>query len=528
MAVAQVDVPNTPWLPAELRGPAALGAGAAVVIALGGALAGAAGPPAAGDPWLWAVPTVPVRPVVDLLPALVAFYGGLVVLSRAWLRLRRAVAELDAPPPSRHRAVLLVCALWAVPLVLGPPLGSRDVYAYAAVGEVVQAGFDPYEVGPAALGDGDVLDAVDPLWREQPTPYGPSFVFVARAAAGLAGAHVLTAVLVYRLVALAGLALVAAFLPRLATRFGGDPAVALVLVLANPLTLLHLVSGAHNEALLAGLLVAGLAIGSAPRSREVPPGLARASTAAYAAGLVLCTLAAGIKVPAALAVVWLAWNRPERDAPWSRRVQSVLVGGVLAGATLAATAQLTGAGWGWTETLGAAGEVTAYLSPTAVLSKLADLVGPALGLSGPGTQVGHLVPLVGMAAAGLLATGLLARSHRAPSGLRPLGAAFLAVALLLPAVHPWYLVWGLVLLAAADSKRRSGFLVLSVAMTFVVLPGGPDLGRQLLDERSVGVVVLTLLAMSPLVLPWSAVRQLWLRLTRDRSAPPGPPALTGG
>ncbi|OWY62053.1 hypothetical protein B7486_60475, partial [cyanobacterium TDX16] len=310
--------PTGGLLPNEVSGPALLGLVGSVTMAVGGALAGAASPLGPGSRWLWEVPSIPVRPAVDLLPALVAFYGGLVLLSRAWLRMGPAVRSLRAPERRRRQVVLAVAALWALPLVLGPPLGSRDVYAYAAVGELAVAGHDPYEVGPSVLGDGGLLDAVDPLWREQPTPYGPSFLAVARGSAGVVGSHPLTAVLVYRVLAVAGLALVAAFLPRLAVRFGGDGATALLLALANPLTMLHLVSGAHNEALLAGLVVAGLALATGPRAPTTPSGLAlgwrprgpvdpaRASSLAYGCGLVLCALAAGIKVPAALAVVWLA------------------------------------------------------------------------------------------------------------------------------------------------------------------------------------------------------------------------------
>ena len=62
-----------------------------------------------------------------------------------------------------------------------------------------------------------------------------------------------------RALALAGVALLAGSIPRLAERLGRDPVDAAVLVVANPLVLVHLVGGAHNEALLAGFLAAGFA-----------------------------------------------------------------------------------------------------------------------------------------------------------------------------------------------------------------------------------------------------------------------------
>ena len=66
---------------------AALGLVASVAVVVGGALAGAGSPGQAGR--LWSVPSVPVRPVMGLVPALFLFYGGLIGLVRAWLLLRR-------------------------------------------------------------------------------------------------------------------------------------------------------------------------------------------------------------------------------------------------------------------------------------------------------------------------------------------------------------------------------------------------------------------------------------------------------
>ena len=43
---------------------------------------------------------------------------------------------------------------WSVPLVLGAPLYSRDVYSYVAQGRMAQLGINPYLHGPLSLGDG--------------------------------------------------------------------------------------------------------------------------------------------------------------------------------------------------------------------------------------------------------------------------------------------------------------------------------------------------------------------------------------
>ena len=82
-------------------------------------------------------------------------------------------------------------------------------------------------------------------------------------------------------------------IPSLARSLGRDPSYAFTMAVLNPVTILHLVGGAHNDALMLGLLMAGLAV--ARRGRPV-------------AGIVLCALAAAVKVPAALGVLYIGWD----------------------------------------------------------------------------------------------------------------------------------------------------------------------------------------------------------------------------
>src|SRR5919109_696055 len=56
------------------------------------------------------------------------FFVGIGALCCAWLGLGRRVAR------SSLRELLVVGALWALPLVLGPALFSRDLYSYLADG----------------------------------------------------------------------------------------------------------------------------------------------------------------------------------------------------------------------------------------------------------------------------------------------------------------------------------------------------------------------------------------------------------
>ena len=48
--------------------------------------------------------------------------------------------------------------MWAVPFLVTPPLFSRDVYSYLAVGQMMRLGLNPYDSGPY-----DVLGDTDPF-----------------------------------------------------------------------------------------------------------------------------------------------------------------------------------------------------------------------------------------------------------------------------------------------------------------------------------------------------------------------------
>ncbi|MEV4534889.1 polyprenol phosphomannose-dependent alpha 1,6 mannosyltransferase MptB [Asanoa sp. NPDC049518] len=191
---------------------------------------------------------------------LAAWVVGLAILSGAWWRLGSRLDGVSS------RWVVTTGALWALPLLLAPPLASRDVYSYACQGEIWRSGLDPYSVGAA---DGGCLwsGAVPDLWQHTPAPYGPVGIALSGAAAAVARAvggsgdhQLLVAVALLRVVALVGGVLIAVYAGRLANAVGVPPASARWLGLLSPLVAVHLVSGAHNDALMAGLIVAALAV----------------------------------------------------------------------------------------------------------------------------------------------------------------------------------------------------------------------------------------------------------------------------
>ncbi len=461
----------------SLQSIAALGFLAALLVVLGGAMAGAAAPGNAGR--LWSVPAIPVTPSINIVPALIAYYGGLIILVRAWLLLRR----YHLMNGISVQAMVAVVLIWSAPLLIGPPLGSRDVYAYAAQGRLAEQGYDVYSDGPSELGEDDpVLAPVDPLYRESPVLYGPVFVSLSSGVAALVGEHVIAAVMVFRLLAVIGLTAAAFAVYDLAKGFGRDPVDALILAVANPLVLFHLVSGAHNEAIMLGFLVTGVAVARRPKW--------------FHFGVALCAFAAAIKLPAILAVAFIGW-------PWALEVKGLarkgarLVGvGSEALLVIAAAGRLTGWGWGWVDAITNSKPVDAYLSITRVLGGgVSVLTGLDVEMVLSGARLLGLLLAIGI-------TGLLL-IRRHSSWPTALAWSLLLWAVLHPTTQPWYLTWGVMLLAAGSAGERNRGLVTGCAVAmFVVLPIGPQLGLVVLDDTGRMTLVaagllLTVLTFSP-------------------------------
>ncbi|MFG2133789.1 polyprenol phosphomannose-dependent alpha 1,6 mannosyltransferase MptB [Streptomyces sp. NPDC048751] len=445
--------------PVDLRRCQVLGLAGTAFLALGGETAGA----------------LPAREL--LAPSsphaalgLVGVYFGVVLLIAAWLLLGRLVRSADPPAP---RALLLVLAVWATPLLIAPPLFSRDVYSYLAQGAMVDAHIDVYAHGPAMLG-GPLAEEVAPLWQHTAAPYGPVFLALASALTGLTHGELPAGLLGMRLVALLGVALMAAALPRLARHSGADPAAALWLGALNPLVLLHLVAGAHNDAIMLGLLGAGLvaALGRWP-----------------ILGAVLVTLAALVKAPAALGLVAVVMLRMRAG---HRPARAVLSTAAASAATTVAATALAGTGYGWI------GALDTPVSPHNWA--LTSLLGRATGalLERLGSDLAPLaVPawhVLGLAVTGALVLAIWWRGRGRP--VYALGLSLAAVAAFGPAIRPWYALWGLFLIAAAapNTSTRHRTAALTGVLALAVLPsGGPADTGQLVLAVSGGVLAVVVL-----------------------------------
>lgn len=386
------------------------------------------------------------------------FYVGVAALLIGWLGLGRTARAGSASPAM----IATVAALWSLPLALGVPLFSRDIYSYLAQGTIAHLGLNPYHAPPtvlAQLGHGHVLGAVDPFWRHATAPYGPLFVGVISLIVAVTGSHLVVGAIAVRVFDLVGLLLLAVFVPRLARRMGSDPTRAVWLTVASPLVLLQLVAPAHNDLLMAGVMVAGVTL---------------ALDRHWLIGVVVCALAATIKLPALAAVGFVAVCWIREQTTWRERLNAAAQ--ALAGtvATLGLVTLVTGFGTGWISTalFSTPARVRLAITPATDISWT---LAKALHDLGAAVTFGGVEPVLRslcFAASVILALVLLAKVRRKTLVLF-LGWTLVAFAVGGPALWPWYLTWGLALLATWGPAQRSRLLVVAILVASVLVkPGG--------------------------------------------------------
>ncbi|MEU5936021.1 polyprenol phosphomannose-dependent alpha 1,6 mannosyltransferase MptB [Micromonospora sp. NPDC047187] len=480
--------PPVPPPPVSLASLGARYAGLAgvVLLAVAGYLGGALpdAPLGATPASIWRTPNGPAT--------LSCWLIGTVLLVGAWWSLR------EGAPSTRW--VYVTAGLWALPLLLAPPLGSRDVYSYACQGWTYAHGVDPYTVGVAAAGC-PWLDTVAPIWRDTPAPYGPVFVLLAALAVGLGGGLTGT-IVALRVIAVAGLLLAALCLPALARAAGVPARRAVWLALAGPLVGVHLVAGAHNDAVMLGLLLGGLLV--VVRRPGRPAALLLAGA--------LLGLAVTVKASAVVVVPFavLAGMPDQYTVRALLRHCCWLAGGLLA--ALLVTSAVSGLGFGWVGGLTHSGDSEQWTSPPTAVGFVVDYAGALVGRDPQAVPVVRAVAL-------LLLVGVLVvlwwrawqtlrglnevaapeagcpRVARSRVALRGAALALVATVVLSPVFHPWYATWPLALLALT-AARTTWFVLPTAAAAFLALPDGTNLARV---TKAPGALAMTALLLTVLV-----------------------------
>jgi hypothetical protein len=337
-----------------------------------------------------------------------------------------------------------------------PPLFSRDAYSYAAQGDLVTRGINPYLHGPSVLGPGPFRDLVDPLWLHARAPYGPAWERLSGGIVELAHHDILATLVGFRVLAIAGVMLLGWAVVVLARSVGRNESVAFTLAVANPVVLLVLVGGAHNDALMLGLLAMGCAL--ARRNHVIT-------------GLALCALAAEVKAPALIGAVFIGWWWSGTAAPWPRRLPRL--GAALATAIgfMVLIGAVAGLGWRWLGGLSDPGVVVSWGDPATAVGLALHRLFVVVGVVHPSGGFVDAARLVALLAAALISLVLMTREDRI-GPLQALGWSLLAIVVLGPVIWPWYETWGFVFLAVvAEGWTLRLVLVLSAVACFADLPG---------------------------------------------------------
>ncbi len=438
--------------------------------------------------WWFGVPAPTVLPSLSASGSAIfdvaAVYAGMVLMLRVWYDIVRVCSRHPGIPVRR---LVPTFVAWLLPLLVVAPLFSRDLYSYAAQGWMVAHHLNPYTYGPSVMGQGPFVGLTDQLWRNVGSPYGPVFLTFAGWIVQASRQDVLASVEGLRLLALLGTVAFVAAVPAIARSFGRDGATAFSLVALNPLVLLHLVGGGHNDALMLGFLLPGYLL--ARRGHPV-------------AGILVCAVGAAVKVPAMIGPVYIGWEWAGQGRGVRERVWPVAKAMALTLATMAGLSALAGLGWGWIAGLTNPDTVRSWFSPaTAVGLSLGKLV----ALVGLGDHTHALLTLArgtGFALAGVIGVVLLLRSEQI-GPLRALGWSLIAVVALSPVVQPWYMVWGIVFLApVAERGVRRLIVGYSAVACFLGLPGARVLVRELelASPLRLGAASLVLVAFIALVL----------------------------
>lgn len=430
----------------------------------------------------WGSPNGGVPAHVRPMGVAVAVSGitGLAAIIIAWLRSRKLVGR---------RVLTLV--VWSLPLLFGPPLLSQDGWAYAAQGWILTQGMDPYLV-PQGLAE--VLGkAVDTPWQETTAVYPPGSLWIQAAMVKLGHADPLWSMMLMRVPAVIGVALMVWAVPRLARYAGTDPDHALWLVVCCPLMTLSVIGGMHNDGLQVGLSLIAL-VAAAHLA------LTGRSWLGLVLGGALVGLAGSVKQPGVLAgvgVVALVHVNAVRHGGhqwstrncWSALLARIAAGAIPAVAVFGGISAIHGLGLGWlNSTAGSPVSVTSD-SPIALVVQilrgsrgipLDRLVGPATGVSlaltvaamiwcwmrwGPIPPCNIRLGRVASRSCNVnnVVTGQIGSPLRLQAGVMIVFAALGA------SLQPWYLIGPLALLASVQLRRTHRDAVIGGVVATVIL-----------------------------------------------------------
>ncbi|MCW2551853.1 MAG: alpha-(1-_6)-mannopyranosyltransferase [Mycobacterium sp.] len=437
--------------------PALLGFTGASLITLGGLGAGST---RLHDPLLESLHLSWLRFGHGLVVSSVLLWGGVAVMLVSWLWLGRRVVDRTAT----EYTMVATTGFWLAPLLFSVPVFSRDAYSYLAQGALLRDGLDPYVVGPID-NPNSLLDNVSPIWTTTTAPYGPAFILVAKFVTLVVGNDVVSGTMLLRLCMLPGLVMLIWAAPRVARHVGANAAAALWICVLNPLVIIHLMGGVHNEMLMVGLMMAGIALTFANHP---------------AWGVSLIAIAVAVKATAGIALPFLVWVwmrqlRQRRSLASSAPAFATATAGS-AGifvVVFAVLSLLAGVGLGWLTALAGSVKIINWLTVPTAAANLINVVGGLL-LPVNFYAVLDVTRIIGVAIIAISLPLLWWRfRHDDREALAGIALALLVVVLFVPAALPWYYTWPLAVLSAL-AQSRSAIAVIAGFSTWIMVIFKPD------------------------------------------------------
>ena len=369
-------------------------------------------------------------------------YAALAVVLVVEVRKHRA-----GLPTAVGKVLVAGCAAGLLVLAVAvPPTESGDVWAYAWYGRVVaHYHANPYTTPASHHPNDKWSEHVDRVYKNTNSVYGPVFTAVSGAGMLVFGFSFLAARLFFQLAATACVA-AAMFIVWRRTR---SPA-AVAIIGLNPLVVVSVVNGAHNDAWVGLAVLAGVVLVTRERLRWA--GLAFAAAAMIKVAAVLPLLAVG---------VWVWRNKGWRPA--AQMGTAAAVAGVVGYAIVGGTTAI--------EPLRAA---QLHFSGPSVWK------GPNRWLGGHGLS--RWIATTATATVVALTLFLARRRLEHVDPALVAGGAVFAYCLLGPYVLPWYVFWGLGAFALAWRSRLTWLALLHGAVLHLAYVPDPEIHGQPLDR----------------------------------------------
>ena len=495
-----------------------------LLIGLGGLGAGAL--PVVGNPF-GELPFGQLMGRMLVSSSAMVFIGvGLIVI--AWLLLAVMAGtpllfhRLSAHPPQhllKPAQAWSIFFSWTLPILVTAPLFTQDIYSYIANGSIVVQGMDPYSAGPVQLlgADNPLARSVPFIWANSPSPYGPVALGIAAVISIITNDSIVAAVILHRITSLLGVVAAGWAITALAKRCRFHPATALWLGILNPLTILHLIGGIHNESLMLGFVLVGMelvlrgidkleASTSLSMSTAWPGWLLTflGGTLISAAGMVKVTGFIGLGF-AGMALARFLFRRTSMKQWLSISAAAGYFLSVLI-LSIGAFTLASGIGLGWVTGQGGAATIRSWLSVSTDVGVASGFMGMMLGLGDHTEAILSVTRAAGvLAAAAFMVRMLFATFRGVMHPIGGLGVSTLVLVILFPVVHPWYILWAIFPLAAWANRWffRYAVVIYSAVMSFVVLPRGlglpPGTIAQIYLSAALGLGTL-------MIIGWVALR----------------------